>query len=60
MLDIDEVLQRFASDKKHTTNAYTLILVAADGRVVLEQIVRSGELEGRIRQAVETTIESYR
>ena len=58
-LDITEVLERFASDKKHTMDRYTLILVAADGSVVLEQIARGAELESRVRGAIETTIERY-
>ena len=58
-LDVSKVLERFASDKKHTMSAYTLILVAGDGQVVLEQIARSAELDGRIRGAIETTIERY-
>ena len=59
-LDVGEVLERFGSDKKHTMNGYTLILVSAGGEVVMEQIARSADVDGRICAAVETTIERYR
>ncbi len=58
-LHVDEVLERFGSDKKHGKDNYTLILVSAKGDVVMEQIARSADVDGKIRAAVETTIESY-
>ncbi len=58
-IDLDDVMERFASDKKHTTGRYTLILIAASGAVVLEQIVRTAELEARIRHAFAMTIGTY-
>ena len=57
--NMQDVLERFASDKKHTTGRYTLILVSQTGEVVLEQIDRSPELEAAIRRAVETTTGIY-
>lgn len=58
-LDLAEVLERFASDKKHSTASYTLILVDGKGDVLLERILRTAELQAAIRQAIETTLESY-
>jgi 3-dehydroquinate synthase len=58
-LNVEDVLERFASDKKHTRGCYTLILVSASGEVVLEQIRRTAELQTGIRVAVETTIGTY-
>lgn len=55
-LDMADVLDRFASDKKHGGGSYTLILVSATGEVVLEKIARSPESEARLRNAIENTI----
>jgi 3-dehydroquinate synthase len=58
-LDLDDVLDRFASDKKHSPGKFALILVAADGAVELEKIDRSAELDARLRDSISTTLESY-
>jgi len=58
-LNMTDILERFASDKKHTTNRYTLILISKTGEVVLEQIARTSDLESAIRDAVQTTIGIY-
>ena len=58
-ISMTEVLERFASDKKHTTSRYTLILISATGEVVLEQIPRTADLESRVCDAVQTTIGAY-
>lgn len=58
-INTTDVLERFASDKKHTTGRYTLILISAAGKVVLEQIARTPDLESRVRDAVQTTIGTY-
>jgi 3-dehydroquinate synthase len=57
-LDLDDVLDRFASDKKHTRSHYMLILIAAGGEVGLERIPRSGELEASLRRAISGTMEA--
>jgi len=57
-IDLAEVLKRFASDKKHSTTHYTLILVSASGEVVLEKISRTPELEAGIQHAIQATIDS--
>lgn len=56
-LDLAEVLERFASDKKHSAANYTLILVDGQGEVQLERIPRTSDAE--VRHAIETTLESY-
>ncbi len=58
-LDVTEVLERFASDKKHSTTQFTLILIDPQGTVVLEKIDRTPTLDQAIRQAIEHTIETY-
>lgn len=58
-LSIDDVMERFASDKKHTGTHFTLILVNQDGAVVLEQIEKSEQTNQAVRHAIETTRESY-
>jgi len=56
-LELPGILDRFASDKKHTATHCTLILVSLSGEVVLEQIPRTPALESSVRHAIEATIE---
>ncbi len=58
-LSIDDVMERFASDKKHTGRQFTLILANQAGNVVLEQIDKSEQANQAVRHAIETTRESY-
>jgi 3-dehydroquinate synthase len=58
-LNLDDVLERFASDKKHSTQQYTLILIAATGEVVLERLDRTPQLELDLRTAIRSTIEAH-
>lgn len=58
-LSIDDVMERFASDKKHTGREFTLILVDQAGVVGLERIEKSEQTSRAVRQAIETTRESY-
>ena len=58
-LDLTDVLDRFASDKKHTPGKFTLILVDAAGTVQLEKIDRTPALDARLRDAIQTTLELY-
>ncbi len=55
-LQLPDVLNRFASDKKHTSTHYTLILIAPSGEVVLEQIPRTQELDAGIGKAIEVAM----
>ena len=56
---MDEVLNRFRSDKKHRADAYSLILVAANGTVQLERYPRTSDVERALLQAFETIRETY-
>ena len=58
-VQISEVLERFASDKKHSTAQFTVIVVNPQGEVVLEKYDRSPELDFRIRHAIESTLAQY-
>jgi hypothetical protein len=52
-------VERFESDKKHTRDAFVLILIAQTGQVVLERLPRTNESLGDLRQAITQAIESY-
>lgn len=56
---MDDVIQRFESDKKHGTDFYALILVEPNGDVVLRKVDRSSETLAAVRRAIETMIERY-
>ena len=58
-LQLDEVIQRFESDKKHGAENYTLILVAADGRVQLQRLPKSAAIRRNGRDAIQTIVEKY-
>jgi 3-dehydroquinate synthase len=58
-LPLDEVIQRFESDKKHGTENYTLILVAADGAVQLQKLPKSTGIRRNVRDAIQTIVEKY-
>jgi 3-dehydroquinate synthase len=59
-IDIDHVIKRFASDKKHSPDSFSLILVGAEEAVTLEKFARTRAIEETIRHAIETTLESFR
>jgi len=56
-LHFADILNRFASDKKHTRTHYTLILVSASGEVVLEQVPRS--IDSQIERCIAATIKYF-
>ncbi len=58
-LDLSDVLDRFASDKKHMPGKFTLILVSPAGAVMLEKIDRTPALDASLRDATATVLESY-
>jgi 3-dehydroquinate synthase len=58
-LPVDDVMERFGSDKKHGSDFYTLILIAPEGNVVLQRLPRTEETLRRVRDAIKTTIEAY-
>ncbi len=52
-LSLDEVLERMASDKKHTASHYTLILVDAAGDVILDRVPRTPETDAQLKRSIE-------
>ncbi len=58
-IQISEVLERFASDKKHSTAQFALIVVNPQGQVEMNKIDRTPELDFQIRHAIESTINQY-
>lgn len=58
-LPIEDVLDRFESDKKHKRDGYTLILAKAGGEVVLTTIEKSAESKQRVEHAIRSVVESY-
>ncbi len=58
-LNLDDVLDRVASDKKHGADFYALILIAVDGRVVLERLPKTPETLRMVRKAIEHVVESW-
>ncbi len=58
-LDLNDVLDRVASDKKHGKDFYALILIGASGSVVLERQPRTEETLLRVRHAIERVVETF-
>ena len=58
-MPMDDLIQRFESDKKHGTDFYALILVEPNGDVVLRKIERSSGTLAAVRRAIESMIERY-
>ena len=57
-LKLDDVLERFASDKKHGKDFYALILIDAEGRVRLRKLPKTEDTLLTVRHAMEDVIES--
>ena len=57
-LSIDDVLERFASDKKHGKDFYALILIAPDGAVVMSREPRTEDTLRTVRQSIERMMEN--
>jgi 3-dehydroquinate synthase len=57
-LSLDEILERMASDKKHTATHYSLILVTPSGEVILDRVHRTPETDAQLRQAIQTMIQT--
>lgn len=58
-MPLDDVLERFESDKKHGKDFYTLILVAANGDVELRKVDRTPATLADAKRAIESMIERY-
>jgi len=58
-LPLNDVMERFESDKKHKQDSYVLVLVDPSGKVVLQKVQKSTESVQRIRTAIEFVVGSY-
>ena len=58
-IQISEVLERFASDKKHSTAQFAIIVVNPQGQVEMNKLDRTPELDFQIRHAIESTLHPY-
>jgi 3-dehydroquinate synthase len=58
-MNVDEVIERFGSDKKHGAGYFTLILIAESGDVVLRKIEKSGQVTSDVERAIETVVKRY-
>ena len=59
-LDVDDLLGRFESDKKHTRNDFVLLLVDEAGRVVLRKIPRNAESRSLIKRCFKKVLDNKR
>jgi 3-dehydroquinate synthase len=58
-MSLDEVIKRFESDKKHSSDNYTLILVAASGEVQLQKFPKTSKTQQNVQSAIQTIVEKY-
>jgi 3-dehydroquinate synthase len=58
-MSLDDVIKRFESDKKHGSENYTLVLVAADGEVQLQRFPKSSKIQHNVQNAIQTIVEKY-
>ncbi len=58
-LPLDDVLERFASDKKHGAEHYSVIVVTEAGEVVLRKISKRPDVLEAVRKAVKQVVERF-
>jgi 3-dehydroquinate synthase len=58
-MDVDEVIERFGSDKKHGPGSYTLIVIAENGDVALRKIEKTAAVTAEVGRAIRTVVERY-
>ena len=58
-MNVDEVLDKFASDKKHGPGHFTLILIAENGDVVLRKIEKTAQVTADVERAIRTIVKRY-
>ncbi len=58
-LEVNHLLQRFESDKKHRRDDFVLILVDETGRVVLRRIPKNAENRELIKRSFRKVLEQY-
>jgi 3-dehydroquinate synthase len=59
-MDVEDVIERFGSDKKHGPGSYTLILIAESGDVELLKIEKTAQATNDVARAIETIVKRYR
>ena len=58
-MDVAEVMDKFASDKKHGPGHFTLILIAENGDVVLRKIEKTAQVTSDVERAIQTVVKRY-
>jgi 3-dehydroquinate synthase len=58
-MSVDEVIERFGSDKKHGPGHFTLILIAGNGDVVLRKIEKTAQVTSDVERAIQTVVKRY-
>jgi len=58
-LPLEEVMERFESDKKHRQDKYVLILVDHSGKVIRRDVTKSAKSVRHIRRSIESIVGKY-
>ncbi len=58
-MDVEDVLERFGSDKKHGSGHFTVILIAESGEVVLRKIDKTAKVTSDVERAITTVVKRY-
>ena len=58
-MNVEDVLERFGSDKKHGPGHFTLILIAENGDVVMRKIDKTAEATSDVERAIRTVVKRY-
>jgi len=58
-MSVDEVIERFGSDKKHGAGHFTLILIADNGDVILRKIDKTPQVTADVERAIKTVVKRY-
>jgi 3-dehydroquinate synthase len=58
-MNVAEVMDKFASDKKHGPGHFTLILIAENGDVVLRKIEKTEQVTSDVERAIQTVMKRY-
>lgn len=58
-MDVNDVIERFGSDKKHGPGHFTLILIEPNGAVVLRKMERSSRVVSDVERAINVVVTRY-
>lgn len=58
-LDVDQILQAFQADKKHTAQEYAVIVPNAEGMLVREKVARVDGCDTSLKKALQQVISQY-